>query len=421
MALSMGRGQSRAERAALQSEGPSEGPSPSRDVNLNPMPLLAVIDCETTGLASRDRIVEIAVVVLDPNTEGLDVVDEYDTLVNPQRDVGPVHVHGITPSMVEAAPTFAEIAGDLATRLNGHVLVAHNLPFDLRMLASEIDRLGAAFDPGEGICTYKLSGTSLSKAVIKHSITLDDHHRAIADARASAEILRKLYRDAPTDVTAATLDGDLHRSFRTLRRDAFSIDGAAVLARVCADAGVRAGSFDRSYLETLDWMLDDFQLDDDERGALQILATHAQAGSGELADLHDLYFDAFVAASMRDGIISELEHATLERLATLLEVPMHRVPPADDLPGITALSRGMRVCFTGTAVDERGHEWARSRLEATAIAADLIPVESVTRSACDLVVAADPSSSSGKARKARDYAIPVISVDDFVALTKSMA
>ena len=51
----------------------------------------------------------------------------------------------------------------------------------------------------------------------------------------------------------------------------------------------------------------------------------------------------------------------------------------------------------------------------------LIPVESVTRAACDLVVAADPSSSSGKARKARDYAIPVISVDDFVALTKSMA
>ena len=409
----MGRGQSLLERAAQ--------PSESRAVSLNPMPLLAVIDCETTGLASRDRIIEIAVVVLDPSTPGLDVVDEYDTLINPERDVGPVHVHGITASMVEAAPTFAEIAGDLAARLHGHVLVAHNLPFDLRMIASEIDRLDAEFNPGEGICTYRLSGTSLSKAVKQHSITLDDHHRAIADARASAEILKKLYRDAPTDLTAASLDGDLHRSFRTLRRDAFSIDGAAVLARVCAEAEARAGSFDRSYLETLDWMLDDFHLDSDERGALQVLATHAQAGAGEVSDLHDRYFDAFVAASKRDGIISELEHAALERLATLLEVPMHRVPPADELPGITAITPGMRVCFTGTVVDDRGNEWARSRLEATAVAAKLIPVESVTRSACDLVVAADPSSSSGKARKARDYAIPVISVDDFVALTKIMA
>ena len=65
-------------------------------------PRLVVIDCETTGFSRYDRIVEIAVVTLDPRT--FEPVDEYDTLINPERDLGPVGVHGITASMVEAAP-----------------------------------------------------------------------------------------------------------------------------------------------------------------------------------------------------------------------------------------------------------------------------------------------------------------------------
>ena len=67
-----------------------------------PVSHLTVIDCETTGLGRHDRIVEIAVVTLDPQT--WEPTDEYDTLINPERDVGPVGVHGITATMVEAAP-----------------------------------------------------------------------------------------------------------------------------------------------------------------------------------------------------------------------------------------------------------------------------------------------------------------------------
>ncbi len=40
-------------------------------------------------------------------------------------------------------------------------------------------------------------------------------------------------------------------------------------------------------------------------------------------------------------------------------------------------------------------------------------VESVTRKGCDLVIAADLASMSGKAKKARDWGIPVMSVQDF--------
>ncbi len=109
-------------------------------------PIPVVVDVETTGFGSQDRIVEIAAITLDPLS--WEIVDEYDTLINPQRDVGPTGVHGITASMVEAAPTFADILADIARRLQGMVLVAHNLPFDARMLRYEFARCGIAIDAG---------------------------------------------------------------------------------------------------------------------------------------------------------------------------------------------------------------------------------------------------------------------------------
>ncbi len=390
----------------------STRPATADPVSLRAMSRLAVIDTETTGLGAQDRVVEIAVVVLDATT--LETVDEYDTLINPRRDVGPEHIHGISASMVEAAPTFEEIAGDLAARLDDHILVAHNLPFDVRMVQGEFSRLDAAFSEGRGICTLRLSGSRLSTATRDHGIRLDDHHRALADARAAAELLRILRADAPADVEAASIVGDLDSSFRTLRRDAFSIDGAAVLARVVADAQARAGSFDRAYLETLDWMLDDFDLDQDERGALLLLAHHAGAQAAEVADLHDRYFEAFVEASRRDGVVSDLEHATLLRLASLLDLAPTRVPAPTELPTIDGLERGRRVCFTGTAVGPDGRPRSRADLETIARDLGLEPVAGVTKRGCDLVVAADTSSSSGKARRARDYGIPVIDVAEFL-------
>lgn len=64
---------------------------------------MVVVDVKTTGLYDADRIVEVAAVTLNPRGR---VVDEWDTLVNPERDVGPTHLHGVSATMVSAAPTF---------------------------------------------------------------------------------------------------------------------------------------------------------------------------------------------------------------------------------------------------------------------------------------------------------------------------
>ncbi len=91
---------------------------------------------DMTGLGFTDRIVEIA--TLDPDT--LQPVEEYDTLINPLRDIPGDAIHGLTASDLEAAPTFSEIAPAVATRIDGAVLIAHNAVFDARMLAQEFRR-----------------------------------------------------------------------------------------------------------------------------------------------------------------------------------------------------------------------------------------------------------------------------------------
>ena len=70
---------------------------------------IAVIDVETTGLSPwrNDRLVEIAIVVISPDGQ---VCTEYETLVNPNRNLGPSRIHQISAQDVLRAPLFADVA-----------------------------------------------------------------------------------------------------------------------------------------------------------------------------------------------------------------------------------------------------------------------------------------------------------------------
>lgn len=58
----------------------------------------------------------------------------------------------------------------------------------------------------------------------------------------------------------------------------------------------------------------------------------------------------------------------------------------------------------------------REKLESYAEELGLIPTSTVTKKNCDVLVSQDKASMSGKAKKARDFDIPVISVDEFLQL-----
>ena len=373
---------------------------------------LVVIDCETTGLGRHDHIIEVAALTLDPQT--WEVTDEYDTLINPERDVGPVGLHGISASMVEAAPIFHEIAAALARRLHGSVLIAHNLSFDTRMLGYEFGRLGVAFNGGTGLCTLKATGEKLVAACQRYGITLNLQHRALTDARATAELARETLSNDEFDPEPATI-GYVSQSLnvRTLRRES-SDAGISELARVvslthypCADEALL------QYLDALDWALDDRRIDEQERAAIEELASTLGVSAEQRDQAHRSYLLSIVAAAKRDGIVTDTEQQLIGQIAETLDVIGVTVPQVTRLPAASSLHSGMRICFTGTAV-HAGNPVSRSLLEETAALTRMQPVGSVTKKNCDLLVAADPSSQSGKTRKARNYGIPVMTVEDFL-------
>ena len=155
----------------------------------------AVVDVETTGLARDDRIISAAVYRLDARGE---VEDHWYTLVNPERDPGPVWIHGLTSEVLEGAPLFRDIAEEFAARLAGRVLVAHNAVFDWQMIAREYARAEREAPVRQRLCTIALS-KELRLPLANHKLeTLAAHfgvvqrraHHALDDARVLAEAFR---------------------------------------------------------------------------------------------------------------------------------------------------------------------------------------------------------------------------------------
>ena len=96
-------------------------------------PSVAFVDLETTGTsAGADRVTEVGIVRVDDGAR----VSEWSSLVDPQRSIpnGVQAMTGITNAMVAGAPTFGQIANEIAERLAGCIFVAHNARFDYGFL-----------------------------------------------------------------------------------------------------------------------------------------------------------------------------------------------------------------------------------------------------------------------------------------------
>lgn len=93
------------------------------------------IDTETTGFGPEDRIVQIAFASFFDDDLRVKKWMVYPGRTIPAESTA---VHGITDDMVKNAPMFPDILDEVVTELERAPWVAHNLPFDARMLAREI-------------------------------------------------------------------------------------------------------------------------------------------------------------------------------------------------------------------------------------------------------------------------------------------
>lgn len=185
---------------------------------LDPARVYAVIDVETTGGTAQgsDRITEIAVVKLQQGR----VIERFSSLVNPGRRI-PAFISrltGITDAMVADAPTFAQLAPALWQLLDGCLFVAHNVKFDYGFVRAEFARAGFTLSMAQ-LCTVVesrryfpgLPSYSLGNLCAHFGIALKQHHRALADAEACAQLLLLVNAQrgaagvsaAPVDLAAA--------------------------------------------------------------------------------------------------------------------------------------------------------------------------------------------------------------------------
>lgn len=373
------------------------------------MPLV-VLDVETTGFSNNDRIVEISAITLDPET--LETVEEYDTLVNPERDVAAdvSEIHGLTAAILEAAPTFSEIAPAIVRRLNSSFLVAHNQAFDVRFLRNEFQHIGGEFDAGIPICTYQLTGLKLETACLEFGVEIEGAHRALVDARATAEILRRVFSDKSqlramleeyTVVRCAVHSEDV--MIRTLRRE--NTELGANLARAAKSPWQDPL---RDYRYALNLALDDGEITESEWMELESLRKSLGLSRGEAEEQHRILFERAHAAVVRDEYVSPTEEKMLLKMATNLGL-QYEPPERED--ATRALFIGMTVCFTGSG---QGMLERRSMIQMAEEKG--ISVKGGVSRQIDLLVAADVSSFSSKTRKARELGKPVMSAVDFLQL-----
>jgi DNA polymerase-3 subunit alpha (Gram-positive type) len=187
-----------------------------------------VFDLETTGAKTPPcRVTEIGAY----RVKNGKVIGEFHTLVNPETPIPSfiTQLTGIDNEMVANAPVFADVAHGLLGFIGDSILVAHNSGFDMRFLNHEIGRVFPEYRLANPcLCTVQLSRKLVPeivnhklKTVAEHyAIDLYNHHRAAADAHATAHIfinlLTQLSNDGVTDL--ASVRKMAARKYRHVKR-----------------------------------------------------------------------------------------------------------------------------------------------------------------------------------------------------------
>ena len=158
-----------------------------------------VFDIETTGFDPfNDKIIEIGAVKM----KGKEIIDEFSEFVNPKIPIPEeiVKLTSITDEMVKDAPDIKTILPRFLEFCGDSTVVAHNAKFDVGFIKQKSSDQNLEFSPSV-VDTLPLARAllvnekkfGLANLTKYFGIILESHHRAIDDARATAEIFQKFF------------------------------------------------------------------------------------------------------------------------------------------------------------------------------------------------------------------------------------
>ncbi|MFD7843609.1 AAA family ATPase [Nocardia sp. NPDC059764] len=285
---------------------------------------------------------------------------EVATLINPTRDIGDAQsAYAITASDVQFAPMLIEAWAALSPYLAGRTPIGLDIDRHLGFLDYELKRNGHVSPMPIGV---EIGHSNLSDSDLRRLSAF----RAIDRARAVRDIAMRSV--AHPQVADAFPPAEPRTGY--------------LLSRWSGLGGFRAGGLIPT-ASTPELVLAEY--------------LHAKA--------QQVRMDHPTHRLLRDLEV-RLGHPIIDRDVDVLEQDINSV-----------LVAGARVCFTGTCIDQHGRERARSDMEDLAAARGLVPVNTVTKSKCDALIAAEAGSQSGKARKALTYGKPVFTAKQFLSWT----
>lgn len=158
------------------------------------------LDCESTGLdPEQDRIIEIALARFTFE----EIIQELDTLIDPGCPIPETsqEIHKISQEMIRDKPTIDKVLPSLLSKIEGHILVGHGIPFDIALIAAEARRhqIPTTIAQQSAIDTLRLArlyGESPINSLqhLRHHFNIqpEEAHRAMSDVLVNIEVFKQL-------------------------------------------------------------------------------------------------------------------------------------------------------------------------------------------------------------------------------------
>lgn len=405
--------------------------------------LFAIIDIETTGFSPKrgDKIVEIAIITTD--LQG-NIIDKYETLVNPNRDVSASNIHKITADMVKNAPFIEDIMEDIISHLNNKTIVGHNIEFDLRFINHEISKYLNMDISIPGICTMQLSKyiepdlpTRRLESFCKYyDIKETAAHSAVGDCESTLELFN-IFKSALIEMIG--LDDFLQnftspiflksnikpKNISFKRTDSVELKKREASYLYNMIKRLPSNPTDslpiQQYLNLLDEILADRVITKSESDVLIDFINEFNISQDQVIDVHNEYLRKLARVYLLDNLISKSEYQDLVNVSDLLCVNKAKLDKLIEFENAKIAKQqistqpkeeskyiGKCICFTGQLISKLdGNIIERSLAQQLAMERGLI-IKSGVSPKLDFLITADPNSLSGKAKKAKELGIKII-------------